>query len=117
MRIIYLFIALVLMVTIMTLWPKHTFAGGPWNDQYCNVEITKIKVVDDKGQVIENRTEEKMVCDDGAKDFLHGMGIADTCEIFTWKILLGGQLVEQRSIACKKLDGSYEIVKGCHYIN
>ena len=117
MRIIYLFIALVLMVTIMTLWPKHTFAGGPWNDQYCNVEITKIKVVDDKGQVIENRTEEKMVCDDGAKDFLHGMGIADSCQIFTWNMPIGETLITQRQIACHKMNGEYEIVQGYHGID
>jgi len=64
-------------------------AGGPWNDQYCDVETTQIRVVDQNGNVIESRTEEKVTCSDGAKDFLHGMGIADTCEIFTWHMPLG----------------------------
>ena len=75
------------------------------------------KIKDTILKTIDTKTEEKLTCDDGAKDFLHGMGIADTCEIFTWHIFLGGQMVEQRSIACEKMDGSYEIVKGYHNLN
>lgn len=111
-------IALVVLTLVCVLtWATQSHAGGPWNDQYCDIEVTKIKVVDADGNLIENRTEEKMVCNDGAKDFLHGMGIADSCQIYTWHIPLGGELVEQRSIACHKMDGGYEIVKGYHYLN
>ena len=93
-----------------------TQAGGPWNNQYCNVKITHVKVVDAKGNVVEEKTEEKVVCDDGVKDLLHGMGIADSCQYFTWMMPLGHTRVEQRSIACKKLNGGYEIVPGYHHI-
>tara|TARA_Y100000748_G_C15408300_1_gene454381 strand:+ start:196 stop:549 length:354 start_codon:yes stop_codon:yes gene_type:complete len=117
MRAIILFIALLLLSTFLTLYTNQASAGGPWNNQYCDVEITIVKIVDQDGEVIDTKTEEKLTCDDGAKDFLHGMGIADTCEIFTWHIFLGGQMVEQRSIACEKMDGSYEIVKGYHNLN
>ena len=117
MRAILFFIALLLLSTFLTLYTNQAQAGGPWNDQYCDIEVTKIKVVDQDGNVIENKTEEKLICSDGAKDFLHGMGIADHCQIFTWTIPLNGQLVEQRSIACHKMDGGYEIVKGYHYLN
>ena len=41
-------------------------AGGPWNNQYCDVELTKIRVVDEDGNVVKNLTEEKVVCKDGA---------------------------------------------------
>jgi len=92
-------------------------AGGPWHDQYCDVEVTKIKVVNEQGDILENRTEEKVVCNDGAKDFLHGMGIADSCQIYTWFMPLGKGVVEQRDIACHKLDGGYEIVQGYHSID
>ena len=34
-------------------------AGGPWDDQYCNIELTTIRVVDQNGIVIEEKTEEK----------------------------------------------------------
>ena len=50
------------------------------DDQYCDVETTTIRVVDSQGTVIEEKTEEKVTCNDGAKDFLHGMGIADSCQ-------------------------------------
>jgi hypothetical protein len=91
-------------------------AGGPWSNQYCNIKTTHIKVVDIKGNVVEEKTEEKVECEDGVKDFLHGMGIAESCQYFTWMMPMGQKMVEQRSIACKKMDGGYEIVQGYHYI-
>jgi len=101
---------------VLTAQALPTQAGGPWNNQYCNVKITHVKVVDAKGNVVEEKTEEKVVCDDGVKDLLHGMGIADSCQYFTWMMPLGHTRVEQRSIACKKLNGGYEIVPGYHHI-
>ena len=90
-------------------------AGGPWSDQYCDIELTTIRVVDQSGNIIEEKTEEKVVCSDGVKDFLHGMGIAESCEFYTWPMPLGETEVIQRSIACKILDGKgYEIVQGYH---
>ena len=91
-------------------------AGGPWSNQYCNIKTTHIKVVDIKGNVVEEKTEEKVECEDGVKDFLHGMGIAESCQYFTWMMPMGQKMVEQRSIACKRMDGGYEIVQGYHYI-
>ena len=117
MRLLHYIIALVFLSLGIIIFSATAQAGGPWNDQYCDVEITKIKVIDQQGNVIENLTEEKMVCNDGAKDFLHGMGIADHCEIYTWSIPLNGVLVEQRDIACQKIGGGYEIVKGYHNLN
>ena len=114
---IKLALAILMIIVIKLVWLNNAEAGGPWHDQYCDVEITKVKVVDAQGTVIDNHTEEKVVCSDGAKDFLHGMGIAKSCEIYTWFIPLNGVLVEQRSIACKKIEGGYEIVKGYHNLN
>ncbi len=92
-------------------------AGGPWNNQYCDVEITKIRVVDQSGNVIENKTEEKLVCNDGASDFLFNMGIADNCQMYTWEMPIGEVVITQRQIACHKLNGEYEIVQGYHSID
>ena len=118
MKTIYYLIALVMLTLGMIIFSiGQSHAGGPWNDQYCDVEVTKIKVVDQQGNLIENRTEEKVVCNDGAKDFLHGMGIADSCNIYTWDMPLGDVLVTQRQIACHKMNGEYEIVQGYHSIN
>jgi hypothetical protein len=91
-------------------------AGGPWSDQYCDIELTTIRVVDQSGNVIEEKTEEKVVCKDGVKDFLHGYGIADSCQMYTWQMPLGETVITQRSIACHKMNGEYEIVKGYHNI-
>ena len=49
-------------------------------------------------------------------DFLHGMGIADSCQVYTWWLPIGGTVVRQRDIACHKMDGGYEIVPGYHTI-
>jgi hypothetical protein len=91
-------------------------AGGPWSNQYCNIKTTHIKVVDSKGNIVEEKTEEKVECEDGVKDFLHGMGIAESCQYFTWMMPMGQKMVEQKSIACKRMDGGYEIVQGYHFI-
>ncbi len=98
------------------LYAGTTQAGGPWGNQYCNIKTTTIKTIDKNGDVVDEKTEEKVVCDDGVKDFLHGMGIAENCQFFTWMMPLGQTMVEQRSIACKRFDGGYEIVQGYHYI-
>ena len=117
MRTVYYLIALALVVVVSKLiFVNKAEAGGPWSNQYCDVETTQIRIVDQNGNVLESRTEEKVTCSDGAKDFLHGMGIADNCEIFTWHMPLGETFIEQRDIACHRLDGGYEIVPGYHSI-
>ena len=109
-------LALLTLVIVLTYINKAE-AGGPWDDQYCDIETTSIRIVDTNGIVVEERTEEKVVCEDGVKDFLHGYGIADSCQMFTWNMPLGQVLVEQRAIACHKMNGEYEIVKGYHNSN
>ena len=118
MKTIVKLIALVVLTLIIVLtYINKSQAGGPWHDQYCDIEITQIKIVNEQGEVLENRTEEKVVCQDGVKDFLHGMGIADSCVFYYWDMPLGETIVTQRAIACKRLDGSgYEIVQGYHNI-
>jgi hypothetical protein len=112
MRILFM-VALLVLPAIQT---TPAQAGGPWSNQYCNIKTTHIRVVDIKGNIVEEKTEEKVECEDGVKDFLHGMGIAESCQYFTWMMPMGQKMVEQKSIACKKLDGGYEIVEGYHYI-
>ena len=38
------------------------------------------------------------------------VGVAKQCLPYVWDMPLGGKLVEQRAIACEKLDGTYEII-------
>ena len=49
------------LVIITTYIGSHAHAGGPWDNQYCNVEITKVKVVNEQGDVLENLTEENNI--------------------------------------------------------
>ena len=82
------------------------------DNQYCNIETTLIRTVDENGLILKETSEEKVVCNDGVKDFLKEAGIADSCNFYTYYITLNGQLVERRSLACHKLDGGYEIIPG-----
>jgi len=117
MRKIYYIIALAFLILGLIIFSTSAKAGGPWNDQYCDVEVTKIKVINQQGEVVENLTEEKMVCKDGASDFLLDMGIADSCEMYTGDMPVGEVIITQRQIACHKMNGEYEIVQGYHSID
>ena len=91
-------------------------AGGPWSDQYCNLRTETIITKDATGNIVDTKTTEKVVCEDGAMDFLHGAKIAESCRMFTWRMPLGQETINKRSMSCKKLDGGYEIVPGYHSI-
>ena len=118
MKTIVKLIALVVLVLIIVLtYINKAEAGGPWVDQYCDIETTTIRVVDQNGIVLEEKTEEKVTCQDGVKDFLHGYGIADSCQMFNWDMPLGEVIITQRAVACHKLNGEYEIVKGYHNLD
>lgn len=92
-------------------------AGGPWSDQYCDATTETVIVKDQSGKVIDKKTIEKVKCEDGAMDFLHGAKIATSCKMFTWDMPLGQETVTQRSMSCKRLDGGYEIVPGYHSVD
>ena len=63
------------------------------------------------------KLKEVVHCEDGVKDFLHGMGIASECKFFNWDMPLKNSMVTERSIACKRMDGGHEIVPGYHNID
>ena len=54
MRNLYYIIALAFLTLGLIIFSTTANAGGPWNDQYCDVVITKIKVVNEKGETIKN---------------------------------------------------------------
>ena len=116
---IFYMIALVMLALGMIIFALGVSAkaGGPWSNQYCDVEVTKVRVVDENGEVVDNLTEEKVVCNDGASDFLFDMGIADSCQMYTWDMPVGEVIITQRQIACHKMNGEYEIVQGYHSID
>ena len=79
-------------------------------EQYCDIQTTIVRTVDTEGNTIEEKTEEKVVCDDSVKHYLEETGVAKNCDVFVWQMPLGAGSVEHRSIYCEKLDGSYEII-------
>jgi len=118
MRLIIKLIAMALVIFAAKLFfIGKAEAGGPWSDQYCDVETTQIRVIDTDGNLLESKVEEKVVCNDGASDFLFDMGIADSCQMFTWDMPIGETVITQRDIACHKLNGEYEIVSGYHSLD
>lgn len=78
--------------------------------QYCDIKTITEITKDTNGNIINEQTIEKIVCDDSAKHYLEEVGVAKQCNPYTYNIPLGGELVEQRAIACEKLDGTYEII-------
>ena len=118
MRFIIKLLALALIIfAVKLILISKSEAGGPWTNQYCDIETTQIRVVDTEGNIIESKTEEKVVCNDGASDFLFDMGIAKSCQMYTWDMPVGEVLITQRQIACHKMNGEYEIVQGYHSID
>ena len=104
---------LVIIVLSILLYFSNSSKGiSKEQNQYCDIETTLIRTVDKEGNIIDETTEEKVVCNDGVKNFLQNAGIADECNFYTYYMSLGGQLVERRSLACHKLDGGYEIIPG-----
>ena len=95
----------------------NSHAGGPWSDQYCDITHETVITKNEKGEIIDQSTKEKVKCTDGVMDFLRGMKIAESCKFFTWQMPLGQIMVEKRGIACKRIEGGYEIVEGYHSIN
>ena len=116
---IYYIIALVMLSRAISIFVVGSTAkaGGPWSNQDCDVEVTNVRVINQAGEIVENLTEEKVVCNDGASDFLFDMGIADSCEMYTWDMPVGEVVITQRQIACHKMNGEYEIVQGYHSID
>jgi len=105
-------------LSLAVLLSSKANAGGPWSDQYCDISTETVIVKDVTGKILDKKTVEKVKCEDGVKDFLHGAGIAKNCHFFTWSMPLGETQVKQRSISCKRIDGrGYEIVPGYHSID
>ena len=61
-RTVYYFIGLVMFMIFLIFFVigSTAKAGGPWNDQYCDIETTQIKVVDQQGNILEHRVEEQV---------------------------------------------------------
>ena len=107
-RFEYLLAATVLFLALV--WTSLASAGGPWSNQYCNLKTETVIIKDAKGNIIQEDSVEKLVCDDGRKDFLQYSGIAKSRREFWYEISLNGSWVNKKGYVCQKFDGSWEIV-------
>ena len=53
MKKLYYFIALLFLTLGIVIWSTTADAGGPWNNQYCDIEVTKVRVVDQQGNTVK----------------------------------------------------------------
>jgi hypothetical protein len=80
-------------------------------DPYCNIkQETVIDQNSNDPKLNKETTKSIVTCDDGPMSTITKTGIAENCQEFTWNMPLGGRMVEQKSIACKKIGGGYEII-------
>jgi len=112
MRSVFYAIALTFLVIGMVLFvlASKSEAGGPWSDQYCNAQTETVIIKDAEGNITDKTTVEKMVCDDGAKDFLAYSGIAKECREYWFEMYINQQWVRKKGYVCEKFDGSWEMV-------
>ncbi len=81
-------------------------------DQYCDIK-TETRVIKDKsGKTVDGGTVEVMKCNDNKVERLfHAQsGIAQDCGEYKYFITLNNRPVERRGYACKKYDGTWEVV-------
>ncbi len=97
-------------IILIILCNGKAMAGGLWNDQYCNIETITLVNKDKSGKIIYQQAVEKVVCNDGVKDFLAYSGIAKECREFRFTIMLNNRRTPKRGYVCQKFDGSWEIV-------
>ena len=81
-------------------------------DQYCDLKSETVTVKDKKGRVVDGNTVEVMKCNDNKVDRLfHAQsGMAQDCGEYKYFITLNNRPVERRGYACKKYDGTWEVV-------
>ena len=97
-------------IIIFAVFFVNTMGFTDKKEQYCDIKTITEITKDTKGNLIDEKTLEQVVCDDGVKHYLEEVGVAKQCQPYVWMMPLGGKLVEQRAIACEKLDGTYEII-------
>ena len=48
-------------IILIILSSNKVMAGGPWNDQYCNIETIMLVNKDNSGKIIDQQAVEKVV--------------------------------------------------------
>lgn len=103
---------LVMMLAIFFLSGCSSAPRKQPNEQFCDLRSQTDVSYDKDGQIINQRTKDVMVCSDNQieKVAIRKAGIAQNCGEYIYYIQLGGNMVEQRGIACKKFNGAWEVI-------
>lgn len=82
------------------------------NEQFCDLRSQTDVSYDNAGRIINQRTKDVMVCSDNQieKVAIKKAGIAQNCGEYVYYVTIGGNMVEQRGIACKKFNGAWEVI-------
>ena len=69
---------IIILILSALVWFAYTEEAYSANqeDQYCDIKITLVRTVDENGNIINEKNEEVVKCDDGIKHFLQDAGIA-----------------------------------------
>jgi uncharacterized protein YceK len=105
----YMWVVIVLMVTVITFLsgcsssPKVA-ANKP---QYCYTSQT---IKTQNGDTVNSETTLECTDDQIKRLAVKRMGMSPNCGEFTYRMMIGGNYVQQKGVSCQKLDGSWEIV-------
>ena len=76
-------------------------------DQFCYTKKT-IEVVD--GQNVSSKTVVDCNDDKVERVAIKRAGLATNCGVFSYNMMMGGNLVTKRGVSCQKPDGGWEII-------
>lgn len=80
-------------------------------NQFCDLKSDTVSIKEN-GRVTDERTVDRMICSDNKVERLfHAQsGIASECGEYEYNITLNNKLVKRVGYACKKFNGTWEIV-------
>jgi len=80
-------------------------------NQFCDLKSDTVSIKEN-GRVTDERTVERMICNDNKVERLfHAQsGIASECGEYQYNITLNNKSVKRVGYACKKFNGTWEIV-------
>lgn len=102
---------IIIVVCALSITACSTYSPRAQSEQYCDLKTETVSIKKN-GKVVGEETVEVMRCNDNKVDRLfHAQsGIAQDCGEYKYFMTLNNRPVERRGYACKKYDGTWEIV-------
>lgn len=103
----YLWVAIVVMFIIIALSGCSSTPVQTTKRQYCH---TSQEIRKNGDNVISSETMVKCNDDPVEQIVVRKAGVASNCGEFTNRMMIRGQYREEKSIACQKFDGTWEVI-------